>query len=227
MTNHTSDDVPTAAPPSMQRLAKTTAVALAVAGVLLVTTVLPAEYAIDPLGTGRWLGLTDIASPPINEAAAMRPAGTALKPVVKGPIGEYPGAFNLDVYEITLDPYEYVEYKYHLEQGATMMFAWKASAALIQDFHGEREGGRTDGAAAEESYDKQGRREADGTLTAPFTGLHGWYWENPGGTPITIRLTSSGFYGSAVEIRSDRSRHPKRLKTIDALAPAAATTLER
>jgi len=211
-------EVPTAAPPSLQRLARTTAVALVVAVVILLTTVLPAEYAIDPLGTGRWLGLTDIASPPVNPVEEMRPAGAALKPIAKGPISEYPRDFMLDVYDVTLQPYEYVEYKYHLEQGATMMYSWKASAPLLQDFHGERESGATDGGPAEESFDKQDRREATGSLTAPFTGIHGWYWENPTGTPITVRLTSSGFYGSAIEIRSDRTRHPRVLKPIDVLA---------
>jgi hypothetical protein len=185
---------------------------------VLVVFVLPAEYAIDPLGTGRWLGLTDIASPPVNLVEEMRPEGAALKPIAKGPIGEYGGDFKLDVYDITLQPYEYVEYKYHLEQGATLLYSWKASAPLVQDFHGERAAGGTDGAPAEESFDKQDRREATGSLTAPFTGIHGWYWENPNGSPITVRLTSSGFYGSAIEIRSDRSRHPRPLKPIDVLA---------
>lgn len=211
-------DVPTVPPPSLRSLASTTAVAFVVAVAILVAFVLPAEYAIDPLGTGRWLGLTDIASPPINPVEEMRPAGAALKPIAKGPIGEYPADFKLDVYDVTLQPYEYVEYKYHLEQGATLLYSWKASAPLLQDFHGEREAGATDGGPVEESFDKQDRREATGSLTAPFTGIHGWYWENPGGTPITIRLTSSGFYGSAIEIRSDRTRNMRTLKPIDALA---------
>ncbi len=213
-----NSDVPTAAPPSLQRLARTTGVALVVALAILVAFVLPAEYAIDPLGTGRWLGLTDIASPPVNPVEEMRPAGAPLKPIAKGAIGEYPADFKLDVYDVTLQPYEYVEYKYHLEQGATLLYSWKASAPLLQDLHGEREGGATDSGPAEESFDKQDRQEATGSLTAPFAGIHGWYWENPSGTPITIRLTSSGFYGSAVEIRSDRSRNPRPLKPIDVLA---------
>ena len=61
---NSTPDLPTVAPPSLQRLARTTGVALVVAIAILVAFVLPAEYAIDPLGTGRWLGLTDIASPP-------------------------------------------------------------------------------------------------------------------------------------------------------------------
>ena len=34
----------------------------------------------------------------------------------------------------------------------------------------------------------------------------------------TSWLTSSGFYGSAVEIRSDRSRHPRTLRPLETLA---------
>lgn len=225
MTTTRNPDIPTAAPPSLQRLARTTAIALAVAVILLLTIVLPAEYAIDPFGTGRRLGLTAIASPPVNPVSDMRPAGAALKPIVKGPLGEYPAEFKLDTYSVTLQPYEYVEYKYHLEQGATLLYSWKASAPLIQDLHGEREGAVKGSGPAEDSFDKAERREGSGSLTAPFTGIHGWYWENTGGTPITIRLTTSGFYGSAVEIRSDRSRHPRTLKTIDVLAsPSGEST---
>jgi hypothetical protein len=124
------------------------------------------------------------------------------------------------VFEITLQPYEYVEYKYQLEQGATMLYAWNASAPLIQDFHGERASAASGRGPTEESFDKQDRRQASGTLTAPFTGIHGWYWENPSGAPITVRLTSSGFYASAVEIRSDRTRHPHALRAVETLSAA-------
>ena len=48
--------------PSRFAIAKAAALALVVAAVLLVTAVLPAEYGIDPLGTGRALGLTDLAN---------------------------------------------------------------------------------------------------------------------------------------------------------------------
>jgi hypothetical protein len=140
-----------------------------------------------------------------------------LKPAIKGPLGEYPADYKLDVFEITLQPYDYVEYKYQLEQGATMLYAWTASAPLMQDFHGERATRGPDGEPEEESFDKQDRREASGSLVAPFAGIHGWYWENPSGAPITIRLTSAGFFGSAIEIRSDRTRHQRTLRTLDVL----------
>jgi hypothetical protein len=203
-------------PPSMSTLVKTTAISLVIAGILLATIILPAEYNLDPLGTGRLLGLTEIASPTVEAAELPKPAAAGLAPTQSGPLGQYPSEFKLDVFEITLQPYEYVEYKYQLEQHATMLFSWTASAALIQDFHGERTsaGKGEKGPSEEQSYDKQNRRQANGSFTAPFAGIHGWYWENPGSDPITIRLNSSGFYSAAVEIRSDRTRSNHDLKPL-------------
>jgi hypothetical protein len=120
------------------------------------------------------------------------------------------------VFEIELAPYEYVEYKYRMEKDATMLYSWNATGALKHDLHGDRAGGAGDG-PAEQSFDKEDRRQASGTLTAPFAGIHGWYWENPGAQPITIRLTSAGYYTSAVEIRSDRTQHTRTLRAIDSL----------
>jgi hypothetical protein len=212
--------------PSLAQLAKTTAVALAAAAAILVAFVLPAEYGLDPIGTGRLLGLTDIASPRRVVAETAAPPGAPLAPVPHGPMADYPAEYKLDVFEITLQPYEYVEYKYQLEQGATMLYSWNASAPVIHDFHGERAGAASD-APAEESFDKSDRRQASGSFTAPFSGIHGWYWENPGADPIRVRLTSSGFYTSAVEIRSDRTRTPHPLKSLDALAPAPPGDISR
>jgi hypothetical protein len=208
---------PTPPPPSLATLVQTTLIALVVAGVLLVTVVLPAEYAIDPIGTGRWLGLTEIAAPTIA-VEPVKSGGAALTPIQKGPLGEYSAEFAFDVFEVTLQPYEYIEYKYRLERGATMLYSWTASAPVIHDFHGERQEGATQAGPAEESFDKQNRRQARGTFAAPFAGIHGWYWENPGAEPITIRLTSSGFYSAAVEIHSDRTRHTRTLRALDTLA---------
>ena len=45
----------------MSKLLTATAIAIGAAAVILITIVLPAEYGIDPLGTGRALHLTDLA----------------------------------------------------------------------------------------------------------------------------------------------------------------------
>jgi hypothetical protein len=44
--------------PSSKQLIKSTAIALVTAFFLLVTVILPAEYAVDPTGAGEILGLT-------------------------------------------------------------------------------------------------------------------------------------------------------------------------
>jgi hypothetical protein len=208
-------------PPSISTLVKTTAISLVLAGILLVTVILPAEYNLDPLGTGRLLGLTEIASPTVEAVEVSNPA-SELAPVQSGAVGQYSSEFKLDVFEITLQPYEYVEYKYHLEQNATMLYSWTASAALIQDFHGDRTGAgeEKEEPSEEQSYDKQNRQQANGSFAAPFTGIHGWYWENPGSEPVTLRLTSSGFYTAALEIRSDRTRNNRDLRPLATLTPS-------
>jgi hypothetical protein len=202
----------TLAAPSLSKLARTTGLALLLAGVLLITIVLPAEYAIDPIGTGRWLGLTQIAAPAVSVVEPVNAEGAPL-----APIGEYPREFKYDVFEIELGAYEYVEYKYQMAKGATMLFSWTANLGVLHDLHAERAQDSATGGPAEESFDKSSRQQATASYTAPFTGIHGWYWENPGAARVRIRLTSAGFYESAVEIRSDRTRQTHPLRALESL----------
>jgi hypothetical protein len=163
-----------------RRIVLATSVALLVAAVLLVTTVLPAEYGIDPLGTGRLLGLTALA-----DASA-------------GVISPEDRQFKRDAVEFVLGPYEGLEYKYRLHDGASMVYSWQATGTVIYDMHSEPDGA-PDGYA--ESFDKQQKAEAHGTYIAPFAGIHGWYWENPGSSDVTISLVTAGFYTEATEFR--------------------------
>ena len=194
--------------PSASRLAATTAIALAVAVGVLVTIVLPAEYGVDPLGTGERLGLTAMSRPVAAEPIQL-PADAGLKPVANGPENQYANPYKVDSRQFTLGPYDFVEYKYVLEAGAQMQFSWKATATVIHDFHGEH----ADDPNQVVSYDKSNRQEAHGALTAPFAGIHGWYFENPGGDTITVTLKSAGFYSSSIEFRSDKTKVPHALST--------------
>jgi hypothetical protein len=207
----TPETLQTPPPASARRLVLATLASLVVAGVILVVAVLPAEYGIDPLGTGTAFGLVPAALP---EETSLTPAAStpsaAPTPTVVGPIGYYPGAYATDRATFTLGPYEYVEYKYGLEQGASLLFSWEATAPVLHDFHGDPDG---DQEPAEVSFDKRERQRASGTYTAPFAGMHGWFWENPGATPITLTIATSGFYSSAMEYR------PNRRQTAHAITP--------
>jgi hypothetical protein len=153
-------------------------VALLAAVVILVIAVLPAEYGIDPLGVGAALGLTALAD--VNTGALV---------AQKVP-------YKTDTTEFVLGSFQAVEYKYRLEMNASMLYSWEATRPVIYDMHSEPDDA-PEGYA--ESFDKQTSASAHGEYTAPFSGIHGWYWENPGTGTITIRLRTSGFYTEALE----------------------------
>src|SRR5262245_61025956 len=106
-----------------------------------------------------------------------------------------------------------------------MLDAWKDDRDGDCDFHGQRAAGAargqlTAGAHAdpqEPSSANGARRRSTGSSTATFSGIHGWYWENPGAEPIKVHVTSAGFYTSAVEIHSNRTRYPHTLKSLGAM----------
>jgi hypothetical protein len=215
--------------PSTRTLLTATAVAFVAAAAILMAFVLPAEYGIDPLRTGRALGLTDLATAtgqpekPAAAAASSPPAGqtrTFINPVlVPSPTGDaptmrdafiaQPGPFQFDSREITMAPAEGLEIKYNMKKGAGLVYSWTASATLSYEFHGEpdvkpkgREG--TDYYESYELNDKTGDTHGYGTFVAPSTGIHGWFWENKSDKPVTLKLVSSGFFDWIMQNRKNK-----------------------
>jgi len=183
---------PTALPstvvvPSTRSLLTATGVALVVALVVLTTTVLPAEYGIDPLGTGRALGLSSIGG-------ASAPTVIPKTAASGGPITTRPTGYKVDAIEFTLRPGDSVEYKYRLDTGATMLYTWKTSAPIEFDMHTEPDKG---GAAASDSFEAGTKNEGHGSYVAPYAGIHGWYWKNTSTDFVTITLQTAGFYTAA------------------------------
>jgi hypothetical protein len=183
---------PTVAP-SGRRLAKATVIALVVAAVVLVTTVLPAEYGIDPLGTGRVLGLLDLYAAE-EEANAAASAPATVTPAEGGPVHPQFNDYRVDTREFKIPPGTGMEFKYELDKGATMLYAWKSTAFVDFDFHTEPEGKP---ASASDSFEKGTAAQKRGAYTAPYNGIHGWYWENKSNRDVTLTLTSAGFYDEA------------------------------
>lgn len=179
------------------RIALATAAAVFVAGIVLVAAILPAEYGVDPLGTGGVLGLTAIAGPETASAVA---GGTALEPVRPGANTAQTIPLKEDRRSFVLAPREGVEYKYRMEQGASLVYAWTATGPVGFDFHGEPRGA-AEGYA--ESYQMGEGTSASGSFFAPTAGIHGWFWENTTTQPVTVTLTSTGFYASAIHFSKD------------------------
>ena len=164
--------------PSARNIAWATAAALIAAVMVVIGVVLPAEYGFDPLGTGGALGLLGLSR--------------------VQPIGAEDAEYKTDILELELAPTEWAESTYRLEEGSSMLFSWEATGAVSFNFHSAPDGAPPGYA---ESFDAQETERANGSYTAPFTGIHGWYWENLGSDYVTIRLTTAGFYSEAHEAR--------------------------
>jgi hypothetical protein len=187
-------EISVAPTPSKGALVKATGIALAVALVILFVAILPAEYGIDPLKTGRLLGLTDLA----KSAEPAAPAGSRATPAQTGIYTAQPKIYKTDSEDMTLRPGEGVEVKYHMQKGAGMVYGWKADAKLQFEFHGEPD--QKPKPDYFESYlldDKVGQDQSYGSFTAPSTGIHGWFWQNKGKKEVNFHLTTAGFYDSA------------------------------
>jgi hypothetical protein len=168
--------------------------------------VLPAEFAVDPLGVGAKLGLLELGQ--VGKQVDALNASSANQGSQAGLIVPQEKSFNHETVDFTLEPHGSIEYKYRLEKGESLLFSWKATAPVSYEFHAEPDGAPRGYA---QSYEKaSGRRDASGTLTAPFPGIHGWYWENPTDQRVTVTLSSAGFYNLAHEFRTGA---PVRNKT--------------
>lgn len=92
-----------------------------------------------------------------------------------------------------------MEYKYRLEKGEALLYSWTATQPVNYELHAEPDGAPRGYA---QSYEKKDAvPSSSGTLAAPFSGIHGWFWENTSDQPVTVTLKSAGFYNLAHEFR--------------------------
>ena len=119
--------------------------------------------------------------------------------------------YKQDSIVIQLEPLDWVEYKYGMEEGDTMVYSWVASAPVKVEMHSEPEGGPQGYA---EFFERAEKARGHGSYEAPFSGIHGWYWENLEEHPVTITIKGSGFFSSAQEFRYGTP--PKTYELMDA-----------
>ncbi len=86
-----------------------------------------------------------------------------------------------------------------------MLYSWAASGPVRIEMHSEADGG-AEGSAEFFDVTPSGS-SSHGTFTAPFPGIHGWYWENLSEEDaVTVTIHSSGFYTYGVEFPSGQTR---------------------
>ena len=181
-----------------QRIAIAAGAALLAAGLILVMFVLPAEYGVDPLGTGARFGLIELGvlGQQVEALSAASANGSGQTTVVAPQERE----FREETIGFKVGPREAMEYKYRLEKGEALLYSWSTTVPVAYEFHAEPDGAPPGYA---ETYEKGSRTsQASGTLTAPFSGIHGWYWENSEDREVIITLMTAGFYNISHEFRT-------------------------
>lgn len=172
-------------PTSAKKIILATIISFIVAIALLFVAILPAEMNYDPLGTGKLLGI----------------AGMSEEDPSVGVLNKQDIKYSNDTFEIVMASFESLEYKYRLEEGASLIFEWEATGDLLFDLHAEKDG--IDPEEYSPSYDQRQSNGEKGSYTAPFSGVHGWYWENRSANEVKLTLKTSGFYTKATEFRQN------------------------
>lgn len=196
-------DPPTRAElPTSRQLIRSTILAILAAAAILVTLVLPAEYAIDPTGIGRALGLAEmgeIKQQLAREAEEDRQRDRQISPERRSSLPGVLGALFIrpafaqaapqaksDEMSIVLKPGEGGEIKLEMKKGNKATYAWTATGVVNYDLHGDASGKET-------SYKKgRGVAKDEGSFTAQFDGHHGWFWRNRGSKDVTVTVRANG-----------------------------------
>ncbi|EIV1705513.1 transmembrane anchor protein [Vibrio parahaemolyticus] len=187
--------------PTTKQLVRSTFIALGTAIVLLITVILPAEYAIDPTGMGRALGLTEMGeikaqlAQEAEEDQANSAVLAATKAVQNEPVKAEPEVAVAvepvwkDKIMLSLKPGQGAEVKLVMVKGQIAQFEWTSKGGPVNyDTHGDGNGDSI-------SYEKgRGVPDDRGELEAAFTGNHGWFFRNRNDKTVMVILKTNGDY---------------------------------
>ncbi|KAA8478252.1 hypothetical protein BDE36_2479 [Arcticibacter tournemirensis] len=193
------------------KIIKSLVFALVIASVLLITAVLPAEYGIDPIGTGKAFGFSKLYVPEEGTGDSemiVREARSVIKleKAGSGPEVKRPAEADLpppaqqytkreDSVQVTVPAGEGVEYKIKMLKHGQMKYEWlTTSGELYFDFHGEPKEVKPSKNTYFDSYTIAYSDNMVGTFLSPFEGKHGWYFRNNGDKDIVVTIRMKGEY---------------------------------
>ena len=189
--------------PSSSQLLKSTIIALAVAGALLLCVVIPAEYGKDPTGVGELLGLKKMGEIKIrlekeslNENQVFN-EHISLRDEVRE--DSETSEENRDVLEFILEPDESIEIKLEMIEGSFAKYNWVTkNGGLNYNLHGDG----YKGSQKSITYKKGRMISSDsGEIISEFDGYHGWFWRNRNSTAVTVTLETMGDYIQIKKLR--------------------------
>jgi len=193
------------------QLLKSLIIALIIGAIVLLTAVLPAEYGLDPLGTGKLFGFSKLYQG--NEKIESNEIYSSLnfKKIKIGKLGsplsvpkpseadnpppevQYPQ--REDTIEVVVPAEKGIEYKFKSLKYGSTKYEWATDEGIVYiDFHGEVKQENPPKNVFYESYTLAYSNNMAGTLTAPFEGKHGWYFRNETKEDIIVTIRLNGNY---------------------------------
>ena len=175
--------------PSTKKLLKSTIIAIGIAAVILITTVLPAEYGIDPSGAGELLGLKRMGEIKVSLSENVNTDMTESATRSHLNIDLKPSNYISQKGEITISfkPNEGRELKVTMLKGEVMNYSWYTDEEEIYFAAHTDSGEPHDYGEGTKSSDK-------GVLKAFCDGRHGWWYKNRTSEVVTLTLEVDGKY---------------------------------
>lgn len=170
--------------------------AAALAALIVLVAILPAEFHQDPTGLGKLTGLSRLWAPDDQEVdpdAAGVPRAR-----------EYDIAYRTDTVEIPLGGFldgintSSLEYKVRMKKDATLVYSWEVTGlANPREFEFDQHGhtiAKPGEGMSVASYRKGFGVKQQGALSAPFDGIQGWLFANLGDGRAVVHLKLAGYY---------------------------------
>ena len=192
-----------------KQLIKSFIIAMFIGGFVLITAVLPAEFNMDPLGTGKLLGFSKLYVDNSEKEAVqsilkfnkltIKQLGSPKsikKPIeANNPPPENQYSEREDVVKVTIPAGKGIEYKVKILKYGSVKYDWITDNGVVYlDFHGEVKQENPPKEVFYESYTLANSNNMAGTFTAPFEGKHGWYFKNKNKEDIVITIKLKGQY---------------------------------
>lgn len=195
-----------------KQLIKYLIISILIGGIVLVTAILPAEYNIDPLGTGELFGFSRLYTEPAAEEIGVQNAPLKFKkltieesgsgPDVPVPVEvynpppaeQYADREDIDI-KVVVPAGKGIEYKFKMLKYGSTKYEWSTDGSILySDMHGELLLENPPEDEYFESYAEAYSNNMTGTLLAPFEGIHGWYFRNKNKEDVTVNIKLKGQY---------------------------------
>ncbi|MFT5915949.1 MAG: hypothetical protein ACI81T_002452 [Bacteroidia bacterium] len=193
------------------QLLKSLLIAFIIGAVVLVTAVLPAEYGLDPLGTGKLFGFTKLYQGEKQTEKKTADSNLNFKKITMEKLGSSPSVVKpeeadnpppemqyskrQDTIKVVVPADKGIEYKFKSLKYGSTKYEWATNEGIVYiDFHGEVKQENPPKNVFYESYTLAYSNNMAGTFTAPFEGKHGWYFRNKTNKDIVVTIRLNGQY---------------------------------